>query len=169
MTGVFPPPSPPVSEATDPALLDNSLQRKLRANREVALSRLEEVISKYAVKQEDMEEQDRSRRQEKEVRVWSSCRHFLFDTRCRLNFKDSFFFFQDNKPEEGEEKKAVNGVTEEEERPEEEEDDEDDDSSDPDIEEEIRASTQQDGAGQNTDLFLFVTAPPPPPPPSPSD
>uniref|UniRef100_A0A3P8WWZ9 Death domain-associated protein 6 n=1 Tax=Cynoglossus semilaevis TaxID=244447 RepID=A0A3P8WWZ9_CYNSE len=96
----------PYRPATDPALLDNSLQRKLRANREVALSRLEEVISKYAVKQEDMEEQDRSRRQEKEVRVWSSCRHFLFDTRCRLNFKDSFFFFQDNKPEEGEEKKA---------------------------------------------------------------
>lgn len=121
--------------ATDPALSDPSLQRKLRSNREVALSRLEEVITKFSVKQEDTEEKERSRRLEKEG----------------------------NKSEKGEGNKEVNGVAkgeeetvlEEEEQEEEEEedddddDDEEDDSSDPDIEEEIQASAQQDGPDDN--------------------
>lgn len=59
------PPPPPPSTATDPALLDTSLLRKLRSNREVAVSHLEEVISKYANKQEDSEELERLKRQEK--------------------------------------------------------------------------------------------------------
>lgn len=64
--------SPPPPEATDPALMDNSLLRKLRSNRELGLSRLEEVITKYAVRQEDTEEQERTKRlgknsKEKEV------------------------------------------------------------------------------------------------------
>lgn len=63
---------PPPSEAIDPALVDNSLLRKLRSNRELGLSRLEEVITKYAVRQEDTEEQERAKRlgkssKEKEV------------------------------------------------------------------------------------------------------
>lgn len=53
------------SVATDPALSDSSLLRKLRSNREVAVSRLEDVISKYAVRQEDTEELERKKRQEK--------------------------------------------------------------------------------------------------------
>ncbi|MEQ2168018.1 hypothetical protein GOODEAATRI_010061 [Goodea atripinnis] len=52
--------------ATDPALADPTLMRKLRSNREVALSRLEEVISKYAVKQDDTEEHERLRRMDKD-------------------------------------------------------------------------------------------------------
>nr|BAJ07264.1 death-associated protein 6 [Oryzias latipes] len=96
----------------DPALSDSSLQQKLRSNREVAMSRLEEVITKYAVKQEDVEEQERLRRQGKDV--------------ANKEVKT----------------KGTNGVVEEEE---EEEDDEDDESSDPDIKDEIEASTQQDG------------------------
>lgn len=56
---------PPPSKATDPALSDPSLLRKLRSNRETAMSRLEEVIKKYAVKQEDAEEQERCKRLEK--------------------------------------------------------------------------------------------------------
>nr|XP_057903366.1 death domain-associated protein 6 [Doryrhamphus excisus]XP_057903367.1 death domain-associated protein 6 [Doryrhamphus excisus]XP_057903368.1 death domain-associated protein 6 [Doryrhamphus excisus]XP_057903369.1 death domain-associated protein 6 [Doryrhamphus excisus] len=52
--------------ARDPALMDPSLLRKLRSNREVALSRLDDVISKYAVQQEDTEDQDRMKRQAKE-------------------------------------------------------------------------------------------------------
>uniref|UniRef100_A0A3Q0R8U0 Death domain-associated protein 6 n=1 Tax=Amphilophus citrinellus TaxID=61819 RepID=A0A3Q0R8U0_AMPCI len=91
---------------TDPALSDQSLLRKLRSNREVALTRLEEVITKYAVKQEDTEEQERSRRPQKD----------------------------------GKNKEAVNGVSEAED-----DENEDDESSDADIEEEIQASTQQDG------------------------
>uniref|UniRef100_A0A3Q2C6U1 Death domain-associated protein 6 n=1 Tax=Cyprinodon variegatus TaxID=28743 RepID=A0A3Q2C6U1_CYPVA len=61
--------------ATDPALSDPSLMRKLRSNREVALSRLDEVITKYAVKQDDTEEQERQRRMEKdkEVFIFSKC------------------------------------------------------------------------------------------------
>ncbi|XP_058475841.1 death domain-associated protein 6 [Solea solea] len=52
--------------STDPALRDPTLHRKLRSNREVALSRLEEVITKYAFKQDDAEEEERGKRQEKE-------------------------------------------------------------------------------------------------------
>ncbi|KAM3858527.1 death domain-associated protein 6 [Diretmus argenteus] len=52
--------------ATDPAVQDPSLLRKLRGNREVALSSLEAVITKYAVKQDDTEEQERTKRLEKE-------------------------------------------------------------------------------------------------------
>lgn len=56
----------------------------------------------------------------------------------------------------------MNGVAEEEEEMEEEEgeedddDDEEDESSDPDIEEEIQASTQQDGPGQSVDVNSHV-------------
>lgn len=53
-------------EAEDPALSDHSLMKKLRSNREVSLSRLDEVITKYAVKQDDTEEQDRLKRLEKD-------------------------------------------------------------------------------------------------------
>nr|ACN49161.1 death-associated protein 6 [Oryzias dancena] len=52
---------------SDPALSDQSLQQKLRSNREVAMSRLEEVITKYAVKQEDVEELERLKRQGKDT------------------------------------------------------------------------------------------------------
>uniref|UniRef100_A0A8D3B4V0 Death domain-associated protein 6 n=1 Tax=Scophthalmus maximus TaxID=52904 RepID=A0A8D3B4V0_SCOMX len=105
--------------ATDPALSDPSLQRKLRSNREVALSRLEEVITKFSVKQEDTEEKERR-----------------------------------NKEVNGVAKGEEETVLEEEEQEEEEEDDDDDDdeeddSSDPDIEEEIQASAQQDGPGES--------------------
>ncbi|KAM8766443.1 death domain-associated protein 6 isoform 1-T2 [Acanthopagrus schlegelii] len=117
--------------AADPALTDNSLLRKLRSNRELGLSRLEEVITKYAVKQEDTEEQERTKRLGK-------------------NNKEK----EGHKSEKEEENKEVNGVAEveeeevveeEEEEEDDEEEEEEDESSDPDIEEEIQASTQQDG------------------------
>ncbi|KAF3834212.1 hypothetical protein F7725_025416 [Dissostichus mawsoni] len=60
--------------ASDPALSDTSLLRKLRSNREMAMSRLDEVITKYAVKQDDTEEQERAKRLEKDgkdKKVWS--------------------------------------------------------------------------------------------------
>ncbi|XP_071392550.1 death domain-associated protein 6 [Centroberyx affinis] len=109
--------------ASDPALLDTTLLRKLRTNRETALSSLEQVITKYAVKQDDTEEQERTKRLEK-------------DRQEKEGHKSE---------KEGEGTKEVNGVVEEEEEGEEEDDDEDDESSDPDIEEEIQASTQQGG------------------------
>ncbi|KAI3358144.1 hypothetical protein L3Q82_003145 [Scortum barcoo] len=115
--------------ASDPALSEPSLRQRLRSNREVALSRLEEVITKFAKRQDDTEEQERIKRLEKDGKEK-----------------------EEHKAENGEENKEVNGVAEkkdddkEEEVEEEEEDeDEDDESSDPDIEEEIQASTQQDG------------------------
>lgn len=49
----------------DPALDDPSLLRKLRSNREVAMNRLEEVISKFSSKQEDTEEQERQKRSDR--------------------------------------------------------------------------------------------------------
>ncbi|RVE66801.1 hypothetical protein OJAV_G00110940 [Oryzias javanicus] len=102
---------------SDPALSDQSLQHKLRSNREVAMSRLEEVITKYAVKQEDVEEHERLRRQGKDV--------------ANKEVKT----------------KVTNGVVEEEE----EEEDEDDESRDPDIKDEIEASTQQGGPDDDDD------------------
>lgn len=44
---------------------DSSLLWKLRTNREVALSRLEEVISKNTIKKEGTEEQERTKQLEK--------------------------------------------------------------------------------------------------------
>ncbi|XP_042362183.1 death domain-associated protein 6 [Plectropomus leopardus] len=114
----------PYKPATDPALTDSSLLRKLRSNREVALSRLDEVISKFSIEQEDNEDQERAKRLERDKQK------------------------EANKSENEEEKKKVNGIAEEEEE-EEEDDDEDDESSDPDIEEEIQASTQQDGLDED--------------------
>lgn len=55
-----------VNIASDPAINDSSLERKLRSNREVALGSLEEVINKYALKQDDAEEEDRRKRLEKD-------------------------------------------------------------------------------------------------------
>ncbi|CAI5691561.1 unnamed protein product [Oreochromis niloticus] len=109
--------------ATDPALKDPSLLKKLRSNREVALTSLEEVIKKYAVKQDDTEEEERNKRQQKDRK----------DKEGRTSGKKV-------------ETEEMNGVSEEEE-----EEDEDDESSDPDIEEEIQASTQQDGPDEEDD------------------
>uniref|UniRef100_A0AAV2K3K1 Death domain-associated protein 6 n=1 Tax=Knipowitschia caucasica TaxID=637954 RepID=A0AAV2K3K1_KNICA len=110
--------------AFDPALQDPSLLKKLKSNREVAQDRLNEVITKYASKQEDIEEEEEKlKRSEKEKSTKESASK------------------NDKKP-------VVNGARkDEEEEEEEEEDDEDDESSDPDIEEEIQASSQLDNGG----------------------
>lgn len=52
--------------ASDPALADQMLAQKLRSNRVLALQSLEEVINKYANKQDDTEEDERRKRLEKE-------------------------------------------------------------------------------------------------------
>lgn len=67
---------PVFPSALDPALTDPGLHRKLRSNRDLALSSLEEVINKYANKQEDMEVEDVRKKQErdrqkKEVKFYS--------------------------------------------------------------------------------------------------
>ncbi|XP_073677425.1 death domain-associated protein 6 isoform X2 [Garra rufa] len=111
----------------DPALTDPALNRKLRSNRDVALSSLEEVISKYANKQEDIEVEEMRKRQEKD-RLKKEA----------LNGQQS-----DSKEKEKEEQEEKE--EEEEEGEGEEEDEEEDDSSDPDIEEEIQASQEQVG------------------------
>ncbi|KAM4834759.1 death domain-associated protein 6 isoform 1-T2 [Thomomys bottae] len=46
----------------DPALSDSTLARRLRENRNLAMSRLDEVISKYAVMQDKSEEGERQKR-----------------------------------------------------------------------------------------------------------
>lgn len=105
--------------SSDPAVEDPALLRKLRSNRELAMNRLNEVISKYSSKQEDTEEQERLKRSEKDKQN------------------------KEGKASKNRQEAEANGV-EEEEAEEEEEDDEDDQSSDPDIEDEIKASTQLD-------------------------
>ncbi|XP_052327987.1 death domain-associated protein 6 isoform X1 [Oncorhynchus keta] len=112
--------------ATDPALLDPTLARKLRTNREVALSSLEQVISKYALKQDDTEQEERAKRIERERQKKEGQSSALEATTADDNPL--------KKGEEGEEQVE-----------EEEDDDEDDESSDPDIEEEIQASKSQAG------------------------
>ncbi|KAM4725233.1 death domain-associated protein 6 isoform 1-T3 [Anableps anableps] len=111
--------------ATDPALSDPSLLKKLRSNREVALSRLEEVITKYAVKQDDTEEHERLKRMDKDK--------------------------ENQKVEEKTKTKQLNGAAPIEEDEEDDDDEDEDESSDPDIEEEIEASTQQHGADDDED------------------
>ncbi|XP_007564352.1 death domain-associated protein 6 [Poecilia formosa] len=54
--------------ATDPALTDSTLLKKLRSNRIVALSRLEEVIDKYAV-QQDTEDNEKLRMDKENEKV----------------------------------------------------------------------------------------------------
>ncbi|RXN25027.1 death domain-associated 6-like isoform X3 [Labeo rohita] len=109
----------------DPALTDPGLHRKLRSNRDLALSSLEEVINKYANKQEDMEVEDVRKKQERDRQKKEA-----------LNGQQS-----DSKEKEKEEQEQE----EKEEEEEEEEDEEEDDSSDPDIEDEIQASQEQVG------------------------
>uniref|UniRef100_A0A671P7F6 Death domain-associated protein 6 n=1 Tax=Sinocyclocheilus anshuiensis TaxID=1608454 RepID=A0A671P7F6_9TELE len=103
----------------DPALTDPALHRKLRSNRDVALSSLEDVITKYANKQEDVEVEEVRKKQERDRQKKEA-----------LNGQQS-----DSKEKEREEQDEK----------EEEEDEEEDDSSDPDIEEEIQASQEQAG------------------------
>ncbi|XP_055076118.2 death domain-associated protein 6 isoform X1 [Misgurnus anguillicaudatus] len=105
----------------DPALSDQTLNRKLRSNRDVALSNLEEVISKYANKQEDVEVEETRKKQERDRQKKEG-----------LNGQQS-----DSKEKESEEQDKK--------EEEEEDDDEEDCSSDPDIEEEIQASQAQVG------------------------
>ncbi|XP_062457033.1 death domain-associated protein 6 [Rhea pennata] len=47
---------------TDPALLDPELAKRLRKNRAVALTRLDDVISRYAQLQDESEEEERGRK-----------------------------------------------------------------------------------------------------------
>ncbi|KAF1418840.1 Death domain-associated protein 6, partial [Spheniscus humboldti] len=47
---------------TDPALLDPALAKRLRKNRTVALTRLDDVISHYAQLQDESEEEERGRK-----------------------------------------------------------------------------------------------------------
>uniref|UniRef100_A0A672RJ63 Death domain-associated protein 6 n=1 Tax=Sinocyclocheilus grahami TaxID=75366 RepID=A0A672RJ63_SINGR len=105
----------------DPALTDPALNRKLRSNRDVALSSLEEVITKYSNKQEDIEVEEMRKKQERDRQKKEA-----------LNGQQS-----DSKEKERE------VLEEKEEEEEEEEDEEEDDSSDPDIEEEIQASQEE--------------------------
>ncbi|XP_069491317.1 death domain-associated protein 6 [Ambystoma mexicanum] len=95
---------------TDPALMDPVLARRLRDNRSVALSHLDEVVKKYAVMQDDGEDElDRKRR-----RGGSS--HYLM---------------RGSKEPEASTSASMNQESEEDE-------DEDDESSDTDIEEELQ-------------------------------
>ncbi|XP_010899741.5 death domain-associated protein 6 [Esox lucius] len=109
----------------DPALVDPTLARKLRANREVALSSLDQVIAKYALKQDDTEEEERRKRLERERQKKESSE-------------------QEAVPADENPLKSKEDEEEVEEQAEE-EDDEDDMSSDPDIEEEIEASKAEAG------------------------
>ncbi|XP_005159495.2 death domain-associated protein 6 isoform X1 [Danio rerio] len=115
----------PYKPTLDPALMDPALHRKLRSNRDVAISSLEEVINKYANKQEDMEVEETKKRQDRE----------------RLKKEAVNGQQSESKEKEKEEQEEKEKEDEEEE----EEDEEEDDSSDPDIEDEIQASEQQAG------------------------
>ncbi|XP_051526605.1 death domain-associated protein 6-like isoform X2 [Myxocyprinus asiaticus] len=111
----------------DPALTDPALHRKLRSNRDVAISSLENIINKFAIKQEDIEVEEMRKKQERDRQKKEALNGQQIDSKEKETEK--------NKEEQ----------EEDEEEEEEEEDDEEDDSSDPDIEEEIQASQAQVG------------------------
>ncbi|KAG7457603.1 hypothetical protein MATL_G00228830 [Megalops atlanticus] len=127
--------------AGDPAFTDPALARKLRSNREVALSNLDEVITKYALKQDDTEEKERRKRQERD----------------RVKKETLAAQIESEKTEEGKEEKEESeeegGESERDEQEEDEgeEDDEDEVSSDPDIEEELQASQSQGADDEEED------------------
>ncbi|KPP60733.1 hypothetical protein Z043_121240, partial [Scleropages formosus] len=118
--------------AADPALSDSALSRKLRSNRDIAIANLNSVITKYALKQEDGEENERRKRVAKgkvkeEVRPGSS---------GRTEETEGCESERDEPESEGD---GQDGS--------EDDDEEDEDvSSDPDIEEELEASRSQEGA-----------------------
>lgn len=56
----------------DPALSDPALARRLRENRSLAMSRLDEVISKYAMMQDRSEEGERQKRRARLPQATSS-------------------------------------------------------------------------------------------------
>lgn len=56
----------------DPALSDPALARRLRENRSLAMSRLDEVISKYAMMQDKSEEGERQKRRARLPQATSS-------------------------------------------------------------------------------------------------
>lgn len=56
----------------DPALSDPVLARRLRENRSLAMSRLDEVISKYAMMQDRNEESERQKRRARLPQATSS-------------------------------------------------------------------------------------------------
>ncbi|KAJ8379225.1 hypothetical protein SKAU_G00000030 [Synaphobranchus kaupii] len=129
--------------ASDPALSDSALSRKLRSNRELALTSLDEVISKYSLKQDDTEDEERKKRLERDK----------MKKEAIAAEKEEEEKIQPKEEQEGEEEEEE-GQEEEEEQEEEggesgdedEGDEEDEVSSDPDIEEELQASQLQEGA-----------------------
>ncbi|XP_023686281.2 death domain-associated protein 6 isoform X1 [Paramormyrops kingsleyae] len=123
--------------ALDPALSDPVLARKLRSNRELALTRLEEVVSKYALHQDDSEEQERKKRQEK-----------LKKEKAPDDKQEATPAENETKGEEEDEGCESDGEVAESEGQEDDEDEEEEVSSDPDIEEELTASQSQEGADE---------------------
>ncbi|MFT7811304.1 death domain-associated protein 6 [Arapaima gigas] len=131
--------------AADPALTNLTLARKLRSNREVALVNLNNVITKYCLKQEDAEEIERKKRLEKGK---------LKEENAQQGEESATA--TENRPKSEE----VEGCESEREEPEsggegqddsEDDDDEDDVSSDPDIEEELQASQLQEGGDDDVE------------------
>ncbi|KAG7325704.1 hypothetical protein KOW79_010629 [Hemibagrus wyckioides] len=116
----------------DPALADPMLAQKLRSNRELALSSIEEVINKYANIQDDAEEEERRKRLGKEKQKKEN------GQQVSIKVENG-----DRNGEENEQEEEDEAEEEEPEEEEEEDEEEDDASSDPDIEEEIQASTAQ--------------------------
>lgn len=60
--------TPPLCADTDPARRDSALARRLRENREVALTRLDSVVSRYAQLQDESEEEERVRKRAAQAR-----------------------------------------------------------------------------------------------------
>uniref|UniRef100_H2ZUZ5 Death domain-associated protein 6 n=1 Tax=Latimeria chalumnae TaxID=7897 RepID=H2ZUZ5_LATCH len=116
--------------ASDPAIIDSSLARRLRENRTTALSQLDDVIKKYAVMQDVGEEEERKKRQKKESLVTSTSNGSKEGSE-KPSEKDTV--------EEAEEEEIDDAEEEEEDDDEEEEDDV---SSDPDIDDELQKSQQ---------------------------
>ncbi|XP_006000988.1 death domain-associated protein 6 [Latimeria chalumnae] len=136
--------------ASDPAIIDSSLARRLRENRTTALSQLDDVIKKYAVMQDVGEEEERKKRQKKESLVTSTSNGSKEGSE-KPSEKDTVEGDSGNllttggdaereaTPEEAEEEEIDDAEEEEEDDDEEEEDDV---SSDPDIDDELQKSQQ---------------------------
>ncbi|MGH0164898.1 UNVERIFIED_CONTAM: hypothetical protein FKN15_069970 [Acipenser sinensis] len=137
------------SSRADPALSDPVLSKKLHSNRALALSSIDQVITKYAALQDEMDEQERKRRieREKEKKEKEGDVDGEEEGEWTSRAQDETPSMSKEERGEGDEEEEEEEEEEVEEEEEEEDDDEEEEdiSSDPDIEEELERSRAAEG------------------------
>ncbi|XP_072406042.1 death domain-associated protein 6 isoform X2 [Chiloscyllium punctatum] len=121
----------------DPAVVDPTLERRLRSNRTVALGRLDEVVKKYAELQDISEMEEEEKRKKKKLLQSAVTSTSETNTEGAEEGRDMVQKVSETQGQEPEEDHDGGGSDDDQEEEEDEEEEEEDLSSDPDIEEEL--------------------------------